>query len=54
VELEAEKAKEKQKEGAKVAWELGGEGFALGVARACAKKSRGMIPCYLPIVKQYL
>lgn len=52
--MAAEKAKEKQKEGEKVVWELDREGFALGVARACAKKSRGMIPRYLPTVNGYL
>jgi hypothetical protein len=52
--LEAEKAKEKQKEGTKVVWELNREGFPSGGARVCAKKSRGMIPRYLPTVNGYL
>jgi hypothetical protein len=37
--LEVEKAKEKQKEGAKVVWNLDREGFVLGGARVCARYS---------------
>jgi hypothetical protein len=52
--LEAEKAKEKQKAGEKVVWELDREGFAVGGARVCAKYSQRMIPRHLPTVNRYV
>jgi len=51
--LEAEKAKEKQKEVAKVVWDLDREGFARGGGRAGGEYSQDMISRYLLTVNRY-
>ena len=51
--MEAEKAKEKQKERTKVVWELDRESLALGGTRAGGEYSQPMIAHYLLIVNIY-